>query len=74
VPKSNLGRGYPAQRSADRRERLSLGKKKGGPSGPPLSRKCDVGYFLLVAAFFLLKPVSTEAPMLDSMSLAGCAY
>ena len=33
-----------------------------------------VGYFLLVAAFFLLNPVSTDAPMLASMSLAGCAY
>ena len=30
-------------------------------------------YFFVVAAFFLLNPVSTAAPMLASISFAGCA-
>jgi hypothetical protein len=29
--------------------------------------------YFLVAVFFLLKPVSTAAPILASISLAGCA-
>lgn len=42
-------------------------KKKGGRSRP---QKLTAGYLLFVA-FFLPKVVSTLAPMLASMSLAG---
>jgi hypothetical protein len=38
-----------------------------------MAKERTLRYFFVVAAFFLLNPVSTAAPMLASISFAGCA-
>jgi hypothetical protein len=82
VPKSNLRWGYLDKVEVGQNCGASLhwtfdfaqGSANGAARGPPRSRKLKQDYFLVAAfSFFLLKPVSTEAPMLASMSLAGCA-
>ena len=63
MPLSNLVGGYLAE------EWLEHSIERRPIRGPPVI-ELPKSYFLL-AAFFLLKPVSTDAPMLASMSLAG---